>query len=64
MITVDGSRGFPESVVADRYLYTAGIADGTVYRGRPEAKTLDEGASTSRGSPAGAGHHPCSAAGA
>jgi sugar lactone lactonase YvrE len=41
-ITVNGSRAFPESVAADRhYVYTAGIADGTVYRGRPGAKTLD-----------------------
>ncbi|MFJ3697294.1 SMP-30/gluconolactonase/LRE family protein [Streptomyces sp. NPDC090052] len=41
-ITVNGSRAFPESVAADRhYVYTASIADGTVYRGRPGAKTLD-----------------------
>ncbi|MEU4896295.1 hypothetical protein AB0B12_08630 [Streptomyces sp. NPDC044780] len=41
-ITVGGSQAFPESVAADRhYVYTAGIADGTVYRGRPGAKTLD-----------------------
>ncbi|NDZ77638.1 hypothetical protein G3I19_03675 [Streptomyces sp. SID10853] len=41
-ITVNGSRAFPESVAADRhYVYTASIADGTVYRGRPGAKTLN-----------------------
>ena len=41
-ITVDGSRGFPESVAADRHhVYTTSIADGTVYRGRPGAKTLE-----------------------
>jgi len=41
-ITVDGSRAFPESVAADRhYVYTASIADGTVYRGRHGAKTLE-----------------------
>ncbi|WNE94026.1 hypothetical protein PS467_01185 [Streptomyces luomodiensis] len=41
-ITVGGSQAFPESVAADRhYVYTASIADGTVYRGRPGAKTLD-----------------------
>ncbi|MFF2469688.1 SMP-30/gluconolactonase/LRE family protein [Streptomyces mirabilis] len=41
-ITVNGSRAFPESVAADRhYVYIASVADGTVYRGRPGAKTLD-----------------------
>ncbi|MFD4874449.1 SMP-30/gluconolactonase/LRE family protein [Streptomyces sp. NPDC058420] len=41
-ITVDGSRAFPESVAADHhYVYTASIADGTVYRGRLGAKTLE-----------------------
>lgn len=41
-ITVNGSRAFPESVAADRqYVYTTSIADGTVYRGRPGATTLD-----------------------
>ncbi|MEU9190516.1 hypothetical protein AB0D14_39565 [Streptomyces sp. NPDC048484] len=41
-ITVNGSRAFPESVAADRhYVYTASIADGTVYCGHPGAKTLD-----------------------
>jgi sugar lactone lactonase YvrE len=41
-ITVDGSQAFPESVAADRhYVYTASIADGTVYRGRLGAKTLE-----------------------
>ncbi|MER8160821.1 hypothetical protein [Streptomyces sp. NPDC094472] len=40
-ITVNGSRAFPESVAADRhYVYTTSIADGTVYRGRPGATTL------------------------
>uniref|UniRef100_A0AAU3H591 Superoxide dismutase n=1 Tax=Streptomyces sp. NBC_01401 TaxID=2903854 RepID=A0AAU3H591_9ACTN len=41
-ITVNGSRAFPESVAADRhYVYTTSIADGTVYRGRPGARTLE-----------------------
>jgi sugar lactone lactonase YvrE len=41
-ITVDGSRAFPESIAADRHhVYTTSIADGTVYRGRPGAKTLE-----------------------
>jgi sugar lactone lactonase YvrE len=41
-ITVNGSQVFPESVAADhRYVYTASMADGTVYRGRVGAKTLD-----------------------
>ncbi|WP_269858129.1 SMP-30/gluconolactonase/LRE family protein [Streptomyces sp. RPT161] len=41
-ITINGSNAFPESVAADhRYVYTGSIADGTVYRGRPGAKTLD-----------------------
>ncbi|MEV7045074.1 hypothetical protein [Amycolatopsis sp. NPDC051061] len=40
-ITINGSNAFPESVAADnRNVYTASIADGTVYRGRPGAKTL------------------------
>ncbi|WP_328609193.1 hypothetical protein OG943_08725 [Amycolatopsis sp. NBC_00345] len=41
-ITINGGNAFPESVAADNhYVYTASIADGTVYRGRPGAKTLD-----------------------
>ncbi|MEV5776741.1 hypothetical protein AB0L49_36860 [Streptomyces antimycoticus] len=41
-ITVDGTRAFPESVTADRHhVYTASIADGTVYRGRPGSRTLE-----------------------
>jgi len=41
-ITVDGSRAFPESIAADRHhVYTTSIADGTVYRGRPGATTLE-----------------------
>ncbi|MEV6542571.1 hypothetical protein [Streptomyces sp. NPDC051665] len=41
-IALDGSQAFPESVAADHhYVYTAGIADGTVYRGRLGAKTLE-----------------------
>jgi sugar lactone lactonase YvrE len=41
-ITVNGSQVFPESVAADhRYVYTASMADGTVYRGRVGAKTVD-----------------------
>ncbi|MFD9863700.1 SMP-30/gluconolactonase/LRE family protein [Streptomyces alboflavus] len=40
-ITVHGSRAYPESVTTDRrYVYTASIADGTVYRGRLGSKTL------------------------
>ncbi|WP_416960656.1 SMP-30/gluconolactonase/LRE family protein [Streptomyces sp. Agncl-13] len=41
-IALDGSQAFPESVAADHhYVYSAGIADGTVYRGRLGAKTLE-----------------------
>ncbi|MBM9509497.1 SMP-30/gluconolactonase/LRE family protein [Actinacidiphila acididurans] len=41
-ITVNGGQAFPESVAADhRYVYTASIGDGTVYRGRLGAKTLE-----------------------
>ncbi|MDI5962287.1 SMP-30/gluconolactonase/LRE family protein [Streptantibioticus silvisoli] len=41
-ITVNGGNAFPESVAADHhYVYTASIADGTVYRGRPGATSLD-----------------------
>jgi sugar lactone lactonase YvrE len=41
-ITVNGGNAFPESVAADcHYVYTGSIADGTVYRGRPGARTLD-----------------------
>ncbi|RSO05678.1 hypothetical protein DMH18_30935 [Streptomyces sp. WAC 06783] len=40
-IKIDGDRAFPESVTADRHhVYTASIADGTVYRGRPGSRTL------------------------
>ncbi|MCA1221028.1 SMP-30/gluconolactonase/LRE family protein [Streptomyces sp. 8L] len=40
-ITLQGDNAFPESVAADRhYVYTASIGDGTVYRGRPGARTL------------------------
>lgn len=41
-ITIDGGNAFPESVAADRtYIYTGSIDDGTVYRGRVGAKTLE-----------------------
>lgn len=41
-ITVRGSGIFPESVAADRHhVYATSIADGTVYRGRTGAKTLE-----------------------
>ena len=41
-ITVNGGNAFPESVAADnRYVYTGSIDDGTIYRGRVGAKTLD-----------------------
>jgi len=41
-ITIDGADAFPESIAADRHhVYTASIADGTVYRGRPGARTLE-----------------------
>ncbi|MBA8923797.1 sugar lactone lactonase YvrE [Kutzneria viridogrisea] len=41
-ITINGRNAFPESVAADNhYVYTASIADGTVYRGRVGARTLD-----------------------
>jgi hypothetical protein len=41
-ITINGSNAFPESVAADnRYVYTTSIDDGTIYRGRPGAKTLE-----------------------
>jgi sugar lactone lactonase YvrE len=41
-ITVDGRRAFPESVAADdHYVYATSVADGTVYRGRPGAQTLE-----------------------
>lgn len=41
-ITINGSNAFPESVAADNhYVYTGSIGDGTVYRGRPGAKTLE-----------------------
>src|SRR5690349_2093788 len=41
-ITLDGSRAFPESVAADRhFVYAGSIGDGTVYRGRTGATTLE-----------------------
>lgn len=41
-ITVDGGKAYPESLAAgDHYLYTGSIDDGTVYRGRLGAKTLE-----------------------
>ena len=41
-ITLHGSQAFPESVAADdHYIYATSIADGTVYRGRCGAKTLE-----------------------
>ncbi|MBE1496198.1 sugar lactone lactonase YvrE [Amycolatopsis lexingtonensis] len=41
-ITINGGNAFPESVTADQqYVYTASIGDGTVYRGRAGAKTLE-----------------------
>jgi len=41
-ITINGSNAFPESVAADgNYVYTGSIDDGTVYRGRVGAKTLE-----------------------
>jgi sugar lactone lactonase YvrE len=41
-ITIDGSRVFPESVAADsHYVYATSMNDGTVYRARPGAKTLN-----------------------
>src|SRR5690242_15028049 len=41
-LTVDGGDAFPESVAADSdHVYTGSIDDGTVYRGRLGAKTLE-----------------------
>jgi len=41
-ITINGSNAFPESVAADNHnVYATSIGDGTVYRGRPGAKTLE-----------------------
>src|SRR5438309_2040038 len=41
-ITINGGNAFPESVTADhQYVYATSIGDGTVYRGRAGAKTLD-----------------------
>jgi sugar lactone lactonase YvrE len=41
-ITINGGNAFPESVAADNhYVYTGSIDDGTIYRGRPGAKTLE-----------------------
>jgi sugar lactone lactonase YvrE len=40
-ITLKGANAFPESVTSDsRYVYTASISDGTVYRGQNGATTL------------------------
>jgi sugar lactone lactonase YvrE len=41
-ISLDGGNAFPESVAADgRFVYAGSIGDGTVYRGRPGAATLE-----------------------
>ncbi|WP_194923594.1 hypothetical protein [Catenulispora pinisilvae] len=41
-ITIDGANAFPESVATDNaYTYTGSIDDGTVYRGRLGAQTLE-----------------------
>ena len=41
-ITIDGGNAYPESIAAgDHYIYTGSIDDGTVYRGRLGAKTLE-----------------------
>ncbi|WP_158862259.1 SMP-30/gluconolactonase/LRE family protein [Leifsonia sp. AG29] len=41
-VTIDGANAFPESVASDgRFVYTTSIADGTVYRGRLGAPTLE-----------------------
>lgn len=41
-ITIDGGNAYPESLAAgDHYIYTGSIDDGTVYRGRLGAKTLE-----------------------
>ncbi len=41
-IVINGRQVFPESIAADdRYVYTTSMADGTIYRGRPGARTLD-----------------------
>jgi outer membrane protein assembly factor BamB len=41
-ITIDGSNAYPESIAANNhYIYTGSIDDGTVYRGRFGAKTLE-----------------------
>jgi sugar lactone lactonase YvrE len=41
-LTINGGNAFPESVAADdHYVYATSIGDGTVYRGRAGAKTLD-----------------------
>ena len=41
-ITINGSNAFPESVAADsHYVYTGSIDDGTIYRGRVGARTLE-----------------------
>ncbi len=41
-ITINGRNAFPESVATDSdYIYTGSISDGTIYRGRVGAKTVD-----------------------
>lgn len=41
-IILDGGQAFPESVAADsHFVYAGSIGDGTVYRGRPGATTLE-----------------------
>ncbi|MEA5362942.1 hypothetical protein VA596_25660 [Amycolatopsis sp., V23-08] len=41
-VTIDGANAFPESVAADHdFVYTTSIGDGTVYRGRTGAATLE-----------------------
>ena len=41
-ITINGSNASPESIAADNhFIYTGSIDDGTVYRGRVGAKTLE-----------------------
>ena len=41
-ITIDGKNAFPESIATDGdHIYTGSIDDGTVYRGRLGAKTLE-----------------------
>ncbi|MEZ0111001.1 sugar lactone lactonase YvrE [Catenulispora sp. EB89] len=41
-LTIDGKNAFPESIATDGdHIYTGSIGDGTVYRGRLGAKTLE-----------------------